>query len=109
MMMTQITLPQHGAGEASIAPVQLPQVCARVSDKNGPLPYEFIPSTVIHAGFVTALTFLCWGMQIAVCILVLWVQNVHKGDLMVNFTVVRPVQICFQECFPAVSDSSVEV
>ena len=40
MMMTQITLPQHGAGEASIAPVQLPQVCARVSDKNGPLPYE---------------------------------------------------------------------
>lgn len=43
---------------------------------------------MIHAGFVTALTFLCWGMQIAVCTLVLWVQNVHEGDSMVNFTLV---------------------
>ena len=64
---------------------------------------------MIHAGSVTALTFLCWGMQIAVCTLVLWVQNAHEGDSMINFTLVPPVQSCFQECFPAVSDSSDEV
>lgn len=39
----------------------------------------------------------------------MWVQNVHEGDSMVNFTLVPLVQICFQECFPAVSDSSDEV
>ena len=41
--------------------------------RDGPLPHEFIPSMMMHAGFNTALTCLCWGMQIAVCTLVLLV------------------------------------
>lgn len=44
---------------------------------------------MMTAGFNTALTRLHRGMQIAVCTLVLRVQNVQKGDLVVNFTVMQ--------------------
>lgn len=49
---------------------------------------------MIHAGFNTALTRLHWGMQIAVCTLVIRVQNVQKGDLMVNSNVMQRMLFC---------------